>query len=317
MLVALRFKTVIDGGLVFMTDVFASEGEAGQLHCTATSCNLRLLELARLEIDKIDTKLLSLLSERAHIASRIAKIKEAQAPDASSERRPFLYYRPERESAIMRRLISCNRGAVATNQLHVIFTEIISSCRGLKCCLNIGFLSNSQGSDAIVQHFGNTVNALAYANVQVILSTLPQEQLDCAVLPAEIFYSLCFSASGNQLLSREIKVIGEIVLKRRYFVLACDEVIPQSGDDRTLFWVSTTEGMNDVIEIKLSQFKREVPSSHWKKKSCIVKGERLFYVLVECRLHAFEEKVSLFMAALRMLKKTAVFLLGTFPSAYI
>ena len=56
----------------------------------------------RSDIDAIDAKLVELISARARCAQAVADIKKANNKEA-------IYYRPEREAQVLRRIIAFNK----------------------------------------------------------------------------------------------------------------------------------------------------------------------------------------------------------------
>ena len=79
-----------------------------------------LLKL-RNEIDRIDEEILARLAERARCAQRVGEIK-----------RGVMYYRPEREAQVLRRLAELNPGPLSADAVKTIFREVMSACLGLE-----------------------------------------------------------------------------------------------------------------------------------------------------------------------------------------
>src|SRR5690554_2184480 len=110
------------------------------------------LQPLRERIDQIDEQLLQLLNERARIAQEVGKVKEGVDVEG-----PVL--KPEREAQIVRRLQELNEGPFTKQAVEAVWTEIISTCRGLERVLSVAYLG-PQGSfseQAAFTHFGHFV----------------------------------------------------------------------------------------------------------------------------------------------------------------
>ena len=81
------------------------------------------LEEIRNEIDKIDTKLLRLLTERADLVHEIGTIKRnAGLP----------IYAPEREESLLQALTQKNKGRLPADAVRAIYREIMSASLALE-----------------------------------------------------------------------------------------------------------------------------------------------------------------------------------------
>src|SRR5690606_37850623 len=99
---------------------------------------LARLQPLRQRIDEIDDQLLKLLNERARAAQEVGEIKKEFDVDG-----PVL--KPEREAAIIRALQARNPGPFTAEAIDAVWTQIISTCRGLESVLKVAYLG-PQGS---------------------------------------------------------------------------------------------------------------------------------------------------------------------------
>src|SRR5690554_2214767 len=90
------------------------------------------LKPLRERIDQIDEQVLQLLNERAQIAQSVGKVKEGVDVDGP-------IFKPEREAQIVRRLQALNEGPFTANAVEAVWTEIISTCRGLERVLSVAY----------------------------------------------------------------------------------------------------------------------------------------------------------------------------------
>ena len=81
------------------------------------------MEKLRKRIDELDAKLLELLSERAKYVMKIGEIKQKEKTDVLV---------PQRETALLERLISINNGPMTNEMVLHIFQEIIDTLKKLQ-----------------------------------------------------------------------------------------------------------------------------------------------------------------------------------------
>ena len=97
---------------------------------TSTSLNL---EQIRNDIDSVDQQIQELLNRRATLAEAVAKAKFA------AEENP-LFYRPEREAQVLRKVMERNQGPLSDATMARLFREIMSACLALEAPQSIAFL---------------------------------------------------------------------------------------------------------------------------------------------------------------------------------
>ena len=75
------------------------------------------------QIDAIDSQLLKLLNERASLALEIGRIKNRDG---------LPIYAPDREMALLRKLIDRNEGPLSESAIRAIYREIMSAALALE-----------------------------------------------------------------------------------------------------------------------------------------------------------------------------------------
>ena len=95
------------------------------------------LDTIRREIDALDAELLELLNRRGRRALEVAAVKDCKAEPR--------YYRPERETALLRRLVAANGGPLSDEEVMRLFREIVSTCRALEQRLEIRCTTVGEG----------------------------------------------------------------------------------------------------------------------------------------------------------------------------
>src|SRR6476659_468550 len=109
------------------------------------------LAAARERIDGIDRQIQELIAERARWARQVGK---AKGPLKAA----IDYYRPERESQVLRQVLDRNDGPLADEVLLRLFREIMSACLAQQEPLKIGYLGpeGTFSQQAVQKHFGHS-----------------------------------------------------------------------------------------------------------------------------------------------------------------
>ncbi|MCF5350366.1 chorismate mutase, partial [Pseudomonas syringae] len=71
------------------------------------------LKALRVRIDSLDEKVLELISERARCAQEVARVKMSSLAEGEVP----VFYRPEREAAVLRRVMERNRGPLSNEEM--------------------------------------------------------------------------------------------------------------------------------------------------------------------------------------------------------
>ena len=82
------------------------------------------LDALRSKIDALDEKLQALLNERAGLAQDVARVKQSAGDEA-------VFYRPEREAQVLRRVKERNQGPLDGETVARLFREVMSACLAL------------------------------------------------------------------------------------------------------------------------------------------------------------------------------------------
>ena len=214
------------------------------------------LEAVRGEIDAIDAGLLDLLNRRAAAALEVAAVKSRQAEPR--------YYRPERETTLLRRLAAGNAGPLPDAEVARLFREVVSTCRALEqrpaiACATVA------GARAAFGHFGGAVDlhvapdaAGALATVATSAAVAPADsgagettataaraRCDFAVIEfspgGEVSPAVADAAAAGLVLCGEWYAAGG----ERY-VVAGREPVPPTGDD----WTSIVVAVDRVADLE-------------------------------------------------------------------
>ncbi|MGH8486251.1 MAG: chorismate mutase, partial [Pseudomonas sp.] len=110
------------------------------------------LKALRVRIDSLDEKILELISDRARCAQEVARVKMAALPAGEEP----IFYRPEREAQVLKRVMQRNQGPLGNEEMARLFREIMSSCLALEQPLKVAYLGpeGTFTQAAAMKHFG-------------------------------------------------------------------------------------------------------------------------------------------------------------------
>ncbi|NLC36700.1 MAG: prephenate dehydratase [Alcaligenaceae bacterium] len=169
---------------------------------------LARLQPLRQRIDAIDEQLLALLNERARAAQEVGDIKKEFDVDG-----PVL--KPEREASIIRALQARNPGPFTPEAVDAVWTQIISTCRGLESVLNVAYLG-PQGSfseQAAFEHFGHAIESVRCDSFDEVFRAVEAGQADVGVVPVENSTEGAVNRTLDLLLNSPLRIIGERSIK--------------------------------------------------------------------------------------------------------
>ena len=137
----------------------------------------KLLPL-REKIDAIDAAILDLLNQRASVAQEVGHVKaETNAP----------VFRPEREAQVLRSVAERNPGPLNSDDVQLIFREIMSACRALERRVVVAFLGpvGTFSEQAVYQQFGHAIQALPCVSIDEVFRATEAGTADFGVVPIE------------------------------------------------------------------------------------------------------------------------------------
>lgn len=171
------------------------------------------LENLRGEIDIIDAETLKLLNKRANIAIEIADIKK---------RANLKIYAPEREKAILERIISLNKGPFPSNALKVIFREIISASLSLEDTLKIAYLGpeGTFTNLAALRHFGSSADYISVDSIKAVFDAVEGGKADYGLIPIENSNEGVVSYTLDLFMDYDLKISAEIMLEVSHNLLS-------------------------------------------------------------------------------------------------
>jgi chorismate mutase / prephenate dehydratase len=176
------------------------------------------LDQLRKDIDTLDKQLLDLISQRARCAQQVAEVKN-DSPE------PAVFYRPEREAQVLRKVIEQNKGPLSEEEMARLFREIMSACLALEQVLDIAYLGpeGTFTQSAALKHFGHSVNASAFGSIDQVFREVESGASNYGVVPIENSIEGVVNHTLDMLNDSSLKICGEVELRIHHHLLSKDE----------------------------------------------------------------------------------------------
>ncbi len=175
------------------------------------------LEALRGRIDEIDQTLQKLINERAACALEVATLKKASAPKESE----VTFYRPERESQVLRKIKDTNKGPLSSEEMARLFREIMSSCLALEQRMRIAFLGpeGTFTQAAALKHFGRSVEGVSLSTINEVFREVEAGAASYGVVPVENSTEGMVNHTLDTFMRSRLKICGEVELRIHHHLL--------------------------------------------------------------------------------------------------
>src|SRR5580704_4132454 len=173
------------------------------------------LDPLRLQIDQIDKQLIELLNSRARIVVQIGKLKQTQGTPI---------YAPDREKAILDRVLSLNRGPLSDRCLEAVYREVMSGSFALEKPLRIGFLGpeGSFSHAASVSKFGSSVDYVPLSNIPAVFEEVVRGHVDYGLVPVENSIGGGIVDTLDAFPTSSAKICAEVKITVHHYLMARD-----------------------------------------------------------------------------------------------
>jgi chorismate mutase / prephenate dehydratase len=170
--------------------------------------SIKPLNDLRENIDSIDQQILELINLRATYAMEVAKTKIASGEEGT-------FYRPDRESLVLRRIKELNQGPLPDQTAVRFFRELMSSCLALEKPLDVAYLGpeGTFTQQAVLKHFGNAVKAVPVATINDIFSAVENGSCQFGVVPVENSTEGVISYTLDRFLGSALNICGEVEIR--------------------------------------------------------------------------------------------------------
>lgn len=185
------------------------------------------LDKFREQIDQIDSDIQQLINQRAELALNIGKVKK------STDDKP-VFYRPEREAEVLKKIINRNKGPLSDNQISLIFRDLMTACLYLQQPIQIAFLGpeGTYTQMAVRKHFGIETKTLAVPTIERVFREVEAEHVSYGVVPIENSTAGVINATLDSLIDSPLVICGEIILPIHHHLL---RAVAADGDVKRIY----------------------------------------------------------------------------------
>jgi len=175
-----------------------------------------VLGALRQRIDQLDEQIQELINERAECAKQVAEVKLRDKSETDA-----VFYRPEREAQVLRRVMERNRGPLSNEEMARLFREIMSACLALEKPLRISFLgpAGTFTQAAALKHFGHSVNTAPVATIAEVFREVEAGAAQYGVAPIENSTEGMINHTLDMFLTSPLKICGEVQLRIHHHLL--------------------------------------------------------------------------------------------------
>jgi chorismate mutase / prephenate dehydratase len=188
----------------------------------------RDLDQVRADIDAVDREIQQLLGRRAQCAQRVADIKMADVLAARERGEPdseVVYYRPEREAQVLKRIMERNEGPLQGETVAHIFREIMSACLALEKPLQVAYLGpeGTFTQAAAIKHFGHAAICVPQTTIDSVFSQVVSGECNYGVVPVENSTEGMVTHTLDSFMDSPLKISGEVEMRIGHHLLVAPD----------------------------------------------------------------------------------------------
>lgn len=178
------------------------------------------LHALRVRIDSLDEKILELISQRARCAQEVGRIKMATLAEGEQA----IFYRPEREAQVLKRIMELNKGPLDNEEMARLFREIMSTCLALEQPLKVAYLGpeGTFSQAAVLKHFGKAVVSKPMAAIDEIFREVAAGAVTFGVVPVENSTEGAINHTLDSFLEHDLVICGEVELRIHHHLLVAE-----------------------------------------------------------------------------------------------
>lgn len=220
------------------------------------------LDDIRNHIDSIDMELLDLLSRRADLVHQVGLIKKRDG---------LQIYAPDREEALLRKLVEMNCGRMPERSIRAIYREIMSAALVLEDDLKIAYLGpeGTWTHQAAIKKFGHSVNYAAQPNFSDVFDQVARRRVDYGVVPIENSTEGAVSHTLDLFVDSPLHICAQILLRIENGLMAA---VPRE-QIKTLYshpqvfgqcrsWILKNFPLADLVEVSSTTKAAQLASEH-------------------------------------------------------
>ncbi|UJR79335.1 prephenate dehydratase [Sandaracinus amylolyticus] len=171
------------------------------------------LALARQRIDSIDDRILDLLAERAEVVGAVRRAKQASGAPALD---------PEREKALLERLLERGAGRFPKPAILAVFREILSGCVSLQARVTVAYLGpqGTYSHAAARALFGYAPQYIEEATIDGVFESVRRGRAVYGVVPIENSTEGSVAGAIDALIEGGCRIRRELVLPIKHCLLS-------------------------------------------------------------------------------------------------
>jgi chorismate mutase/prephenate dehydratase len=165
----------------------------------------------RQKIDSVDKEIAALVNKRASLAQEVATVKNQYAPEGES----VVFYRPEREAQVLRRIMETNQGPLSDEVVAGLFREIMSACLALEEPVTVAYLGpeGTFTQQAAMKHFGSAARTHSMPTIDDVFREVLSGSALYGVVPVENSTEGVINHTLDNFMTSQVKICGEVELR--------------------------------------------------------------------------------------------------------
>ena len=167
----------------------------------------------RKAIDRLDAKIVKLLSERTRHVLEIGAIKLKAGEEI---------YAPHRELTVLQRVCRLNPGPIANESLRAIYREVMSSALSLQKTMRIAYLGPEATftHQAAIRRFGSSLRYQPQKTITDVFNEVSKNRADYGVVPIENSTEGVVTHTLDMFVDSDLKIVSQIVLRVQHCLLS-------------------------------------------------------------------------------------------------
>ncbi|HSG62164.1 MAG TPA: prephenate dehydratase [Pseudomonadales bacterium] len=185
------------------------------------------LKALRDQIDGLDKQLIEIVNKRAGCAKKVAEVKQREYEFALAnglQPGEILFYRPEREAQVLRRVMANNPGPMDDQRMASIIREVMSACLALEQPMQVAYLGpeGTFTQAAAQKHFGSSVISHPQVSIAQVFSQVESGAVNYGVVPVENSTEGMVSHTIDNFIYSPLRICGEVELRIEHHLLASE-----------------------------------------------------------------------------------------------
>lgn len=162
----------------------------------------------RAQIDQVDSELVDLISRRASLATEVAEVKKQHSDEV-------VFYRPEREAQVLRRVMEHNPGPLSNEELARLFRELMSACLALEQPTRVAYLGpeGTFTQAAALKHFGRSSVSVPQPTIDQVFREVEAGACHYGVVPVENSTEGMVTHTLDSFINSGLHIAGEVELR--------------------------------------------------------------------------------------------------------